>query len=96
MTRRTFTAWAFCALLAAGLLLSALFLAGRTRHICTGGDCPVCACLQAAARQLHAGGRPAARAGAAALTFAPVLWLGRPVRTRPGATLVTHKVRLDN
>ncbi|EFB77624.1 hypothetical protein SUBVAR_04034, partial [Subdoligranulum variabile DSM 15176] len=38
--RRRLTAWAFCVLLAAGLLVSAWFLVREVRHTCTGADCP--------------------------------------------------------
>ncbi|UWP67148.1 hypothetical protein NQ490_09340 [Subdoligranulum variabile] len=95
--RRRLTAWAFCVLLAAGLLVSAWFLVREVRHTCTGADCPVCACLREAARQLRAGSRPAAAAAAAlAAAFAAVRVLGGGTRCLPAATLVARKVRLDN
>lgn len=89
-------AWMLCVLLAVGVFFSAWFLVRETRHTCTGDACPVCAGLQAAARRLKAGARPAAPTVAA-----PVLRRARPleagpVRTRPGTTLVDCKIRLDN
>lgn len=95
--RRRLTAWAFCVLLAAGLLVSARFLVREVRHACTGADCPVCACLREAARQLRAGARPAAAAAAAlAAAFAAVRVLGGGTHSLPAATLVARKIRLDN
>lgn len=95
--RRRLAGWVLCALLAAGVLVSAWFLVREVRHTCTGADCPICACLQWAARQLRSGARPAS-AAAAALTaaFAAVRVLGGGTRSLPGATLVARKVRLDN
>ena len=49
---RKIAAWTLSVLLAVGVLFSAWFLAREIRHACTGQSCPVCACLQAAARQL--------------------------------------------
>lgn len=94
--RRKPLAWALCVVLAAGLLFSAWFLAQEVRHTCTGAHCPVCACLQAAARQLHGGARPSARSAGALTRFRRVEAPGQAVMARPGSTLVDRKIRLDN
>lgn len=93
---RKLAAWALCVLLATGVFFSAWFLAREIRHDCTGADCPICACLRVAARQLRAGGRPAAAAAVAATGFAVIRILGGAVRMVHGATPVERKVRLDN
>lgn len=93
---RKIAAWVLCVLLALGIFLSAWFLVREIRHACTGEACPVCAGLQAAAQRLRSGTRPASPAGMtpAVHRAEPAVWA--PVRTRPGATLVEHKIRLDN
>lgn len=93
---RRLAAWALCVLLAVGILVSAWFLAREIRHDCTGADCPVCACLRVAARQLRAGGHPAAAAAVAAAVFGVIRVLGGTVRKGHGTTPVDCKVRLDN
>lgn len=96
LVMRRLMAWFFCVLLAAGVLLSAWFLAREIRHDCTGENCPVCACLRAAARQLRGSGRPAAAAVAAATVFGVIRVLGGAVRRGHWFTPVDCKVRLDN
>lgn len=85
----------FCLLLAAGLVVSACFLARESRHACTGADCPVCASLRVAAAGLRAAARQGRRLILAAPVFALVARLGTLPRLRPAATPVDHKVRLD-
>lgn len=95
--RRTLAAWALCALLVAGTLFSEWFLVREIRHTCTGANCPTCACLQLAARQLKTGARPSVRTAVrAAAAFAAATALSGAVCTLPGATLVARKIRLDN
>lgn len=85
----------FCLLLAAGLVVSACFLARESRHTCTGPDCPVCASLRVAAAGLRAAAGRSRRPALTAPVFAPVARLGTLPRQRPAATPVNHKVRLD-
>lgn len=94
---RKIAAWTLSVLLAVGVLFSAWFLAREIRHACTGQSCPVCACLQAAARQLKNGAGPAAHAAAVcSAVFGAVLLSGGAVQYLPGTTPVACKVRLDN
>lgn len=95
--RRRLTAWALGILLAAGVLVSAWFLVREVRHTCTGSHCTTCTWLQWAAGQLRSGARPqTSGATSPARSRGLVLCLGGGVRTLPGDTLVSCKVRLDN
>lgn len=95
--RRRLTAWALGILLVAGVLVSAWFLVREVRHTCTGPHCTTCAWLQWAAGQLRSGARPQQPgATSPARSRGLVLCLGGGVRTLPGDTLVSCKVRLDN
>lgn len=97
MAKRRLAAWTLGILLAAGVLVSAWFLVREVRHTCTGPHCATCACMQWAAGQLRGGARPqTSGTAAAARSRGLVFSLGGGVRTWPGGTLVSCKIRLDN